>query len=80
MYAYGESSLIATAIALPLLAIIAVILRFYSRLHLRRTFIEIDDWLALVSVVFVCGHGVVQILGASLEPQNCLALYEPDPL
>ena len=63
MYAYGESSLIGTAIALPLLAILAVILRFYARLHLRKSFIKIDDWLALLAVVFVCGHGVVQIAG-----------------
>ena len=58
-----ESSLIGTAIALPLLAILAVILRFYARLHLRKSRIEIDDWLALLAVVFVCGHGVVQIAG-----------------
>ena len=68
---YNESSLIGTAVALPILSIVAVILRFHVRLRLRRTFIGVDDWLILGSVLLVCGHGVMQILsvvyGASGE-------------
>ena len=63
MSTYGVNSLIGTAIALPIFGIAAVVLRFYVRLRVRHTYIGVDDWLILLSVVLVCGHGVIQILG-----------------
>ena len=64
--AYGADSLLVTAIVLPVLGIIAVFLRFYVRLRMRHTYIGIDDWLVLLSVLLVCGQGVIQILGTEV--------------
>ena len=64
---YDVTSLIATAIVLPLLGFIAVTLRFYVRLYLKPTFIGVDDWLALIAIVLVCGQGANQIVGRSLH-------------
>ena len=61
--AYGVDSLIGVAIALPLLGITAVILRFYVRLRLKRDYIGTDDWLILLSIILVCGQAAIQILG-----------------
>ena len=66
MYPYGVTSLVSTAIALPVLSIIAVLLRFYVRLRVRRTYLGADDWLILLSVFLVCGQGVFQILGMQI--------------
>lgn len=60
--AYNVASLLGTAIALPLLGVIAVILRFYVRLRLRPSYVGIDDWLIVLAVVLVVGHGVNQII------------------
>ena len=60
---YGVESLLAVAIVLPLLGILAVALRFYVRLHLKRDFIGIDDWLILLSIILVCEQAAIQILG-----------------
>ena len=64
---YGVDSLIGVAIALPLLGIIAVILRFYVRLHLKRDYIGVDDWLILASIILVCGQAAIQILGKTFH-------------
>lgn len=63
MNPYGETSLIGTAIALPILGIIAVSLRLYARLCLRHTYVGVDDWLIILAIILVCGHGIIQILG-----------------
>ena len=60
--AYSVASLIGTAIALPLLGVIAVTLRFYVRLRLRPTFIVTDDWLIVLAVVLGVAQGVNQII------------------
>ena len=70
MAPYGADSLIVTAVVLPFLSIIAVSLRFYVRLRVRSTHIGIDDWLVLLSVVLVCGQGVIQILGSLSIPSH----------
>ena len=62
MNPYGDDSLIGTAIALPILSIIAVWLRFYVRLRVRRTKIGADDWSILLSVYLVCAQAVAQVL------------------
>ena len=64
MASYVPDTFLVTAIVLSLLSIIAVFLRFYVRLRIRRTHIGIDDWLVLLSVFLVCGHGIIQILGS----------------
>ena len=63
---YGVDSLIGVAIALPLLGIIAVILRFYVRLYLKRDYLGVDDWLILASIILVCGQAAIQILGKTV--------------
>ena len=60
---YGTTSLISTAIVFPVLGIIAVSLRMYVRLRLRHTYIGVDDWLVLIAVPLVCGHGIIQVIG-----------------
>ena len=67
---YGPGPLLGTAIALPALAIIAVILRLYVRLRVRSTYLGADDWLVLCSVILVVGHGILQILG-----KRCRSYY-----
>lgn len=67
MVAYNVASLIGTAIALPLLGVLAVILRFYVRLRLRPTFIGTDDWLIVLAVVLVVGQGICQIIGTQSQ-------------
>ena len=67
MYPYGVTSLISTAIALPILSILAVSLRLYVRLRMRHTYVGIDDWLVVLSVLLVCGQGVLQILGMHID-------------
>lgn len=62
---YGTTSLIATAILLPLLGVIAVCLRFYVRLRLKPTFIGIDDWMIAFSCLLVCASGANQVVGMS---------------
>ena len=63
MNPYGVTSLIETAIALPILSLLAVFLRFYVRLHMRRSHIGVDDWLCLIAVVSFLGLAVMQIIG-----------------
>ena len=62
-HSYGVSSLIGTAVTLPILSITAVLLRFYVRLRIRRTNIGSDDWLCLLSLVFIVGQAIIQVLG-----------------
>lgn len=63
MNPYGVTSLIETAIALPILSLLAVLLRFYVRLHMRRSHIGVDDWLSLIAVVTLFGLAVMQVIG-----------------
>ena len=62
---YGIASVIATAIVLPLLASVAVCLRFYVRIRLTPTHVGIDDWLIAMSCILVLGMGALQIAGTS---------------
>ena len=59
---YGVSSIIATAIVLSLLAIVAVCLRFYTRIRLTPTFVGIDDWLIALSCFLVLCQCTCQIV------------------
>ena len=63
---YGVTSLIVTAIFLPLVGSVAVGLRFLVRLRLKPTFVGIDDWLILLACVFVWAQGAIQVIGAIL--------------
>ena len=72
---YDVASLIATAIILPLLGFIAVVLRFYVRLYLKPTYIGIDDWLIAVAVVLVYGQAANQIVGSSVSVWKIVVLH-----
>ena len=63
---YGVASVVVTAAVLPILGVIAVVLRFYVRLRLKPTFVGIDDWMIAFSCLFVCAQGALQIIGALL--------------
>ena len=58
---YGTTSIIITAIVLPLLGLVAVCLRFYVRLRLKPTFVGIDDWLITFSCLLVFAQAALQI-------------------
>lgn len=58
---YGVTTIIVTAIVLPLLGLVAVCLRFYVRLRLKPTFVGIDDWLIAFSCLLVFGQAAAQI-------------------
>lgn len=45
-----RSSVVAVGVTLPLLAILAVGLRFYTR-HAQKTSLWVDDWLTLPALV-----------------------------
>lgn len=64
----SEAKLVALAVILPLLAVAAVIARFYAR-HLRQTQLAIDDWLAVIGTILVIGMGITQLVG------ECALLY-----
>ena len=67
---YGVTSVTVTAILLPLLGSVAVVLRFYTRVHLTSTYVGIDDWLSAFSCLLVLGHGAAPILGMTLRPET----------
>lgn len=60
---YDTASVIATAIVLPLLASVAVCLRFFVRIRLTRSHVGIDDWLIAVSCILLLGLAALQIAG-----------------
>lgn len=65
---YGVTSVIVTAVVLPLLGFVAVCLRFYVRIRLVPTYVGIDDWLIAFSCLLVLGQGAMQIVGMILTP------------
>ena len=65
---YGVTSLIATAIVLPLLGFVAVCVRFYVRLSLKPTYLGVDDWLIAFSCLLTVAQGADQITGMKLNP------------
>ena len=64
---YGVASLVATAIVFPLLGLVAVCLRFFVRLRVKRTFIGIDDWLIAFSCLLVVAQCGLEIAGEYLR-------------
>lgn len=54
---YSPASTVAICVILPVLAILAVVLRFYVRLRAQPTYVGIDDWLAVAACVFACADG-----------------------
>lgn len=64
---YGVTSLIATAILLPLLGFVTVCVRFYVRLRLKPTYLGVDDWLIAFSCLLTVAQGADQIIGMKLN-------------
>ncbi|KUJ09335.1 uncharacterized protein LY89DRAFT_690381 [Mollisia scopiformis] len=58
----SPSAIIAAGVVLPVLSIIAVVLRFYVRSS-RKTAIGVDDWLVIPPLFFVIGMGACLIAG-----------------
>ena len=52
---YSPTSIIVVSVVLPLLAFVAICLRFWVRLRVQPTYIGIDDWLILAAFVFLLG-------------------------
>ena len=63
MAEYPPSSIVAIGIILPLIALFAVILRFYLRLFIKPTYIGIDDWLILGAVILSMADGANLAVG-----------------
>ena len=60
---YSPPSIVAVAVALPLLALGAVCLRFYVRLRLHPTYIGIDDMLVFGAVILSMADGANLCVG-----------------
>ena len=61
--AYFPQSIVVIAIFLPLLAIIAVCLRFWVRLYVQPTHIGIDDWLIVGALILCLADGANLAMG-----------------
>ena len=63
MASYSPASIVTIGIILPLLALIAVILRFYLRLYIQSSYIGIDDCLIVAAVILVMADGANLAVG-----------------
>ena len=72
--AYDPPSIIAVSIILPLLALVAVCIRFWVRIRLTSTHIGTDDWLVLGAVIFSLADGANLIVGKHLLQSSSQAL------
>ncbi|KAI3323419.1 hypothetical protein HD806DRAFT_85811 [Xylariaceae sp. AK1471] len=68
------ASVIAIGAVFAFLPAVAVVLRFYCRLRVKRTVLGIDDWLSLAAFVLTLGMGIMLIVGGSIH-----ALAQPSP-
>lgn len=64
---YPPASIVAVSIILPLLALLAVFLRFYVRLRLQPSHIGIDDWLIVGAVILALADGANLAAGMFCE-------------
>ncbi|KAF1961852.1 hypothetical protein CC80DRAFT_543222 [Byssothecium circinans] len=60
----SAGDVVAANVALPLIGLVVVALRFWMRIS-RKTGVNVDDWLILAALVFVIGMGVAQLYGVS---------------
>ncbi|KAF2656067.1 hypothetical protein K491DRAFT_778331 [Lophiostoma macrostomum CBS 122681] len=60
----NAGTIISASVALPCLGLVAVTLRFWTRIS-RKTGLGVDDWLILAALIFVIGMGIAQIHGVS---------------
>lgn len=68
---YEPSELVAVGFALPLLSVVAVILRFLARRAGKDTRVAIDDWFILIALLFVVAMGVAQLYGSVGGTPDC---------
>ena len=60
---YSPSSVITSGIVLPVLGVLAVVLRFAVRIKSTSMGLGFDDWAMLAACVIVCGMGSLQVVG-----------------
>ena len=63
---YKVVSLVVSSIILPIIAMVAVGVRFRVRMKARKNRLGVDDWLILVASVLVCFLGALQTAGNNL--------------
>ena len=54
---YTPTTIVAISIVLPLIAVVAVCLRFWVRTSYQPTYLGVDDWLAFAAVIFCLADG-----------------------
>ena len=64
---YDPTSIVVVSVILPLLAVVAVGLRFWVRLRVQPTYLGIDDWLILAAVIFSIADAANLIVGGSIQ-------------
>lgn len=69
---YSVASIAAVGIVLPLLALVAVILRFHLRFNVQPSYIGVDDWLIVGAVILAMADG------ANLAVGGCTIAYARD--
>lgn len=74
---------IAAAVALSILSVVALFLRFYTRRRWNQG-LKIDDWLLVPAAVFTVGVGVAMVYGVSRKslayPKEVPSDYTGSPL
>ncbi|KAK3318819.1 hypothetical protein B0H66DRAFT_622940 [Apodospora peruviana] len=68
------ATVIAIGVVFSVVAAVSVALRFYTRLHVTRFGLAVDDWLMLAALLLTLGMGVMLIVGAALH-----GLAQPTP-
>ena len=64
MTLYDPTSIIAICVILPIIALVALCLRFWVRIRVQPTHIGADDWLILVASIFLIADAANLIVGA----------------
>lgn len=79
--AYSPASIVAVSIVLPVIALVAVCLRFWVRLRVQPSYIGADDWLIAGAVVFSLADGANLAVGKrELTPPMMLVPNAADHL
>ncbi|MCJ1325120.1 hypothetical protein MMC10_001782 [Thelotrema lepadinum] len=73
-----QTATVAVGALIIVLAIITVVLRFYTRIT-TRVGLGWDDWLILVAVVFTLLTAVLLVWGNSIDPTGAIASVNTDP-
>ena len=72
---YSPTSIIVVSVVLPVIALVAICLRFWVRLRVQPTYVGIDDWLILGAFIFMVGDAANLIIRKSPFQPTYAFLY-----